>query len=84
MRQGEDLGGVGEWHRTFAWRIKGVEQENEERNQTKMCATRLGYPETEASSQQRPAHVRESEDKQWPSTECVDSPNGGPGKHKIH
>ena len=61
QREGEDLGGVGERHGTFTWRVEGPEKEDEEGDKTDMSRFRARGVETKSGGQGGSSHLGESE-----------------------
>ena len=84
MGQGEYFGRVREGNGALSWRIECVEEVDKERNQAKVCTAALRNPETEASRQKRPAHVREREEKKCSATKSVNRPDGRPSEDEIY
>ena len=80
MREGEDLGGVGERHGTVTWRVEGPEQEDEE--EIDVSRVRARDVETKSGSQEGPSHLGESE-QEGSSSVGVDGSDGRPGKSSI-
>jgi len=83
VREGEDLSGVGEWHRTFTWRVEGSEQEDEEGDETDVGRARCRNIETESGSQEGPGHLGESEQEKGSSSIGIDGSDSRPGETCI-
>jgi len=83
VREGEDLSGVGEGYGTFARRVEGSEQENEEGDETNVGGARRWNVETESGSQEGPGHLGESEQEKGSSSIGVDGSDGRPGETCI-
>ena len=84
MGERKDLGGVGKRYRTFAWRIEGGEEENEEGDETKMGPILFWYDEAETGCEQCPCHVGEGKEKKCTATPSIDGPDGGPRENEVH
>ena len=80
MREGEDLGGVCEWHGALTGRIEGIKQEDEESNETDMSGARLRNEVGESCSQKGPGHLGESEQEKGSSSIGINGPDGRPGE----
>ena len=83
MREREDLGGVGEWHRSFTWRIEGREQEDEETDETDVSGARARDVEAESGGQEGPGHLGESEYQEDSPSVGIDGSDGRPGESGI-
>lgn len=84
MAQREHLSAVGERHRTFTGTVERSEKVDEERHKAQVCWVFLRDEETEASGQERPGHIRESEQEQRTAAERVDGPNCRPSEDEVH
>lgn len=82
MRQGEDFGGVGEWHGTLAGGVKGGEQEDEECNQGRAGGALVEQSE-QAGGKESPHHLRESKQQEGSTAKSVDGPEGREGKEPV-
>lgn len=58
-------------------------QVDEKSHQAQMCLAALGDQIAESSCQQRPRHLRESEQKQRSATKSVNGPDRRPGKDEV-
>ena len=84
MTQREYLSRVRERDRTLAGRVKGRKHEDEECDDAQMRTALLGNVEGEAGCQQRPRHLRESEEEQGAAPVGVDGEEGRDGKEEVH
>ena len=75
MGEGEDLCGVRERDGTFARRVEGVVDVDEESHHAEMGTTALRDPVTHAGKEKTPTHVRECEQQQSSTSEGIDGPN---------
>lgn len=70
MGQGEDLGGVGEGHRTLTGGVEGAEHEDEEAHQGGSEGACVGGDEgAETGGEESPCHLGEGEEEETSSTE---------------
>jgi hypothetical protein len=84
VREGEDLGRVGEWNGPFTWRVEGSEQEDKEGNETDVSGARFRDIEAESGSQEGPGHLGESEQEKGSSSIGIDGSDGRPGETRSN
>ena len=82
MRQGEDLGGVGERNRTFSRGVEGGEQEDEQADETTL-GEGVFDESAETSDEQSPEHVGEGEQQERSAAESVNGPESGEGEDPV-
>lgn len=83
VRQREHLGRVGERDGSFAGRVEGGEEVDEEGDEAQMRGTRLRDQVAQARREQSPRHLREREEQERAAAKGVDGPDGGPREDEV-
>lgn len=83
MAQREYFCRVGEWYRTSARGVEGIEEVDEKRYGTQSVAAIARDEEAHSSSEEGPKHLRECENQEIPPAESVDCPDSWPSEDKV-
>jgi len=84
MCEREHLGRVSEGYGTFARRVEGREQVDEEGDETGACGRSRRDVEAESGGEKAPSHVRECKQQKISTPESIDSPDGGEGEREVN